>query len=137
MLADYDDFGRSYSGTLKQTAKLAAGMSLGSLAYVAGAIPGYRALSSLSPRRASLAYAIVMGASSVAIAHKYARQSDLAMAGTATVFGASLYTALAALYAPEIAPAAAAAPALPAGAVAGLFDLDNRQAIHDLTRLPF
>jgi hypothetical protein len=52
------------------------------------------------------------------------------------MFVASVYTAGAALLVADPVQAAATPAALPAGAVAGLFDLDNKQAIHALTRLP-
>jgi hypothetical protein len=135
MLADY--YGPAYSDVLKHTAKLAGGISLGSAVYVLGAIPGYAALSSFSPRGASLTYATLMGLASVWVAQKYARESDLVMAGSAAVFVESIYTAVAAMYAGEAEiPPVAASSALPGKVVAGLFDLDNKSAIHALTRLP-
>jgi len=133
MLADF--YGPTYKDAAKHTAKLAAGLSVGSAVYVLGAIPGYAAFSSLSPRGASLLYAGLMGVGSVMVAQKYARQSDFVMSASSAVFVESIYAALASLYAPAEAVAAAALPA-PTSAVHGLFDLDNRQAIHNLTRLP-
>jgi hypothetical protein len=128
MLADY--YGAaSYGDALKGTAKVGAGIALGSAAYVIGAIPGHAALSSLSPRNASLAYAAIMGLGSVWYAQRFAR-GHMAMAGAATVFVESVYTAIAAVAQTQ------ALPTLPAGPVAGLFDLDNKQAIAALTRLP-
>lgn len=126
MLADYP--GPAYADVLKHTSKLATGITLGSVIYAFGAIPAHAMLSSMPSRKASLTYAVLMGLGSVWFAQHYARTPyDLATIGSAAVFSASTYTALVALATPSEPPIAT---------LSGLFDLDNRQAIQALTRLP-
>lgn len=140
MLADFGDFyGDSYWDALKHTAKLAGGMTLGSAVYILGAIPGHALLSSYSPRAASVTYALGMGAASVWAAKKWAKQSDLVMAGAASALGMSAYTLLFSMLDTEL-PVTATAAALPASsaAVHGLDALsaENKEVIRALTRLP-
>lgn len=138
MLADYGDFyGNSFWDAFKHTAKLAGGLTLGSAAYVLGAIPGHALLQSFSPRAASVTYALGMGAASVWAAKKW-QGNDLVMVGAASALGMSAFTLLYSALDTEL-PVVASAPALPAtSAVHGLDALsaENKEVIRALTRLP-
>lgn len=150
MLADYygyvnglDGFGggSAMAESAKDTAKLALGITLGTAAYMAAAIPGNVVFSPLSPKTASLAYATLAGLGSVWLHKKYAPGNTLVRVGTASAFGWSVFTALSVLLQPITAGAspiaAALPPVAPGGAVSGLFDLDNKAAIRALTHIPF
>jgi hypothetical protein len=131
-----DMYGDSFSGALMHTGKLAVGIALGRAVYVFGAVPAAKFYEDPTSKTASLTYAGLMGVASVFAAQKWAKRSDLVMAGAASVLGHSIGTVIATTLAPEPA-AAAPLPALPArGSVQGIFDLDNKQAVEQLIRMP-
>ena len=150
MLDDYYGYVNGLDGfydsaladSAKDTAKLALGITLGTAAYMAAAIPGNAVLSAFTPKNASLAYAALAGLGSVYLHKRYAGGNELVRVGTASAVGWSIFTALSALLSPitDVGPSVvspALPPVAPGSAVSGLFDLDNKAVIRSLTRIPF